>query len=467
MKRHSICSWRLVVVAAIFACVCLIPAAMWAQEEAAAAAAEAEEIIPPGHLSMSAIDKADTAFLILSAALVMLMTPALALFYGGLVRTKNVLSVLMHCFIALGVITLTWITLGYSLAFSPPLIKFGEYTFLGGFDWIGLRGAVHMNPSDTYASTVPHRLFMIYQCMFAVITPALIAGAVAERMKFKAYLVFIVLWSLLVYSPLAHWVWGGGWLYKIGSLDFAGGAVVHMTSGFTALLVALMIKPRRGFPREAFLPHNLVLTTFGAGLLWFGWFGFNAGSAVESGSIAVVAFVATHIAAALGAVGWTLYDWITKDKPTILGTASGAVSGLVAITPAAGFVGPLSAAVIGLVAGVVCAMAVTWRARRGIDDALDAFGVHGIGGTLGAIMTGLFASAYLNSAVEAEGLLRGGGFTLLNAQLIACAATIAYTLIVSYVILKAIDLTIGLRVTTEEEQMGLDLTQHGEAAYNS
>jgi Amt family ammonium transporter len=308
---------------------------------------------------------------------------------------------------------------------------------------------------------------MVYQGMFAIITPALISGAFAERMKFKTYLAFIVIWLLAVYCPVAHWVWSeNGWLRKIGSLDFAGGTVVHMSSGFTALVAAIMIRPRRGFPREAFVPHNLILTMLGVGLLWFGWFGFNGGSAIAANGVAVSAALATHCAAAAGAVAWMLYDWLGKGKPTILGAGSGAVAGLVAITPASGFVGPLSAFAIGAAAGAACAFAVTWRARRGIDDALDAFGVHGVGGTIGAVLTGLFASAFINSAVGANQGLIHGGVKLLLLQLVAVAATILYTVPVSWAILKVLDLTMGLRVTSDEEQMGLDLTQHEESAYN-
>ena len=422
----------------------------------------AREVAP--HLPAESIDAGDTAWLLVSTALVMLMTPALALFYGGLVRTRNVLSVIMHSFVALGVITLIWVLYGYSLAFGPSVIRIGDYGILGGFNWAGGR-AVGMEPYAAYSATVPHRLFMIYQCMFAVITPALISGAFAERMKFKAYLIFIILWSTFVYIPVAHWVWSEhGWLKKIGSFDFAGGTVVHMTSGITALLAAIMIRPRRGFPRDAFIPHNLVLTVLGAGLLWFGWFGFNAGSALASGQSAVVAFIATHNAAAAGAVAWMLYDWLTKEKPTLLGAASGALAGLVAITPCSGFVGPLSAFIIGAVAGVACSWVVTWRARKGIDDALDAFGVHGVGGTIGSILLGVFASSYLNSAIP-DGLMRGG-VKLLLMQTVAALVTIVYTVAVSYVVLKLVDVTIGLRVTTDDEQIGLDLTQHGESAYS-
>ncbi|MGC8741239.1 MAG: ammonium transporter [Candidatus Sumerlaeaceae bacterium] len=421
--------------------------------------------VPSAHGSESSIDKADTAFLIMSAALVMLMTPALAFFYGGLVRAKNVLSVAMHCFVALGVVTVQWYLFGYSLAFGPSSLRVGDFGFLGSLNWFGGR-AVGLTPYAVYSATVPHRVFMIYQCMFAIITPALIAGAFAERMKFKAYLVFVVLWTTLVYDPVAHWVWSEkGWLKQIGSLDFAGGTVVHMTSGITALLAALMIGPRRGFPRTPFLPHSLPFTLLGAGLLWFGWFGFNAGSALSSGSVAVAAFVATHCGACGGAVAWLLYDWFEKEKPTALGIASGAVAGLVAITPASGYVGPIAALVIGGIAGVVCAWAVTWRARRGIDDALDAFGVHGVGGTLGALLTGVFASNWINPSIGANQGLIHGGLRLLAVQAVAVVATLAYTALVSFLILKLVDKTIGLRVSEDDERMGLDLTQHGESAY--
>lgn len=421
------------------------------------------------HLPADAIDTGDTAFMLICAALVMMMTPALALFYGGLVRSKNVLSVIMHCFLALGVITIVWVMLGYSLAFSPSLIKIGDYSLLGGLGWAFMgNDNVGMTPHPVYCSTIPHRLFMIYQSMFAIITPAIICGAFAERMKFKTFIVFIAVWCILVYCPVAHWVWSeNGWLRKIGSLDFAGGTVVHMSSGITALIVAIMIKPRRGFPREAFIPHNLVLTAFGAGMLWVGWFGFNAGSAIAAGQLSTVAFVSTHCAAAAGTVAWVLYDWIFRDKPTLLGAASGAVAGLVAITPAAGFVSPSAGIIIGLVGGVACAWTVGWRARKGIDDALDAFGVHGVGGTIGAILTGVFASHVLNSGVaeDSQGLIFGNG-KLILAQLYAVGITVAYTVPVSWVLLKVLDKTMGLRVTDEEEQMGLDLTQHGESAYS-
>lgn len=417
------------------------------------------------------ISAGDTAFVLLSAALVMLMTPALSLFYGGLVRSRNVLSVIMQSFTALGLVTLQWMLVGYSLSFAPSLVSVHlggqEYGLLGALNYAGMR-AVGMEPCPVYSATIPHRLFMTYQCMFAIITPALISGAFAERMKFKSYVLFVLLWTTLVYDPVAHWVWSeNGWLRKMGALDFAGGTVVHISSGVTALLAAVMIRPRRGFPREAFVPHNLVFTLLGAGLLWFGWFGFNAGSALSAGQVATVAFLATHCAAAGGALAWIAIDSWEKRKPTLLGAASGAVAGLVAVTPASGYVGPLSALVIGMAAGAVCSWAVTWRARKGIDDALDAFGVHGVGGTIGAILTGVFASAYLNSAIRGnEGLIHGG-WKLIFSQLIAVAVTIVYTAAVSYVILKVLDLTVGLRVCTDDELQGLDLTQHGENAYAS
>jgi Amt family ammonium transporter len=429
---------------------------------------------PVEHLSADAINGADTAFIILASALVLFMTVGLALFYGGLVRQKNVLSIFMQCFAAMGLISIAWLSLGYSLAFAPSALSItsGETTlgFIGSLQWAG-PGAreVGLTPYEPYGATIPHRLFMFYQGMFAIITPALIIGAFAERIKFSTFLVFSVLWLFLVYCPVAHWTWSEhGWLKGIGALDFAGGGVVHMTSGFTALVFALMIKPRRGFPREAFLPHNLVLCATGAGILWFGWFGFNAGSAIGATVVAVSAFIATHLGAASGAFAWLMWDWISKGKPTLLGAASGAVAGLVAVTPAAGFIGPFSAVVIGLVAGVLCSVAVTARAKAGVDDALDAFGVHGVGGAIGAILTGVFASRFINDGIP-EGFqgLMFGETQLMTAQLIATVAVMLYSVIVSAVLLFILDLTMGLRVSTEDEQMGLDLTQHGEAAYSN
>jgi ammonium transporter, Amt family len=404
------------------------------------------------------IDSGDTAFMLVSAALVMLMTPGLAFFYGGMVRGKNVLGTMMQSFMALAIISVQWIVIGYSLGFGPD-----KGHVIGGLEWIGLRG-VGMTPNPDYAATIPHQTYMIYQCMFAVITPALITGAIAERMKFKTYLVFMLLWATLVYDPIAHWVWGtGGWLHNMGALDFAGGTVVHVSSGVSALVAALMIGRRRGYPDEPMPPHNLPYTLLGTGLLWFGWFGFNAGSAVTAGTSSTAAFVATHAAAASAAIGWMTMDWLVKGRPTALGAASGAVAGLVAITPASGYVGPLSAIVIGATAGCVCFLAVTLRARTTVDDSLDVFGVHGTGGTLGALMTGLFAQKAVNAA-GADGLFFGNA-GLFGTQLVAVLATWVYSATVTFVLLKVLDATMGLRVNAEQEDEGLDVVEHGESAY--
>jgi len=405
-----------------------------------------------------AVDSGDTAFMLVSAALVMLMTPGLAFFYGGMVRGKNVLGTMMQSFMAVALISVQWIVIGYSLGFGPD-----KGHVVGGLEWIGLRG-VGMTPNPDYAATIPHQAYMIYQCMFAVITPALITGAVAERMKFKTYLVFMLLWSTLVYDVIAHWVWGtGGWLHNMGALDFAGGTVVHISSGVSALVAALMIGRRRGYPDTAMPPHNLPYTLLGTGLLWFGWFGFNAGSATTAGTTSTGAFIATHAAAASAAVGWLTMDWLVKGRPTALGAASGAVAGLVAITPASGYVGPLSAIVIGAAAGCVCFLAVTLRAKTTVDDSLDVFGVHGAGGTLGALMTGLFAQKAVNAA-GGDGLFFGNA-TLFGAQAVAVLATWAYSAAVTYVLLKVLDRTLGLRVNAEQEDEGLDVGEHGESAY--
>jgi Amt family ammonium transporter len=405
-----------------------------------------------------AIDTGDTAFMLLSAALVMLMTPGLAFFYGGMVRPKNVLGTMMQSFMAVAIISVQWIVVGYSLGFGPD-----KGHFIGGLEWIGLRG-VDMTPNPDYAATIPHQAYMIYQCMFAIITPALITGAIAERMRFKTYLVFMLLWSTLVYDPIAHWVWGaGGWLHNMGALDFAGGTVVHISSGVSALVAALMIGQRRGYPDTPMPPHNLPFTLLGAGLLWFGWFGFNAGSAVAAGTLSTSAFIATNTAAASATIGWVMMDWLIKGRPTALGAASGAVAGLVAITPASGYVGPLSAIVIGAAAGCVCFLAVTVRAKTSLDDSLDVFGVHGTGGTLGALLTGLFAQKAVNAA-GADGLFFGNA-ALFGTQVIAVLATWAYSATVTFVLLKLLDQTMGLRVNAEQEDEGLDVAEHGESAY--
>ncbi|MDO8747070.1 MAG: ammonium transporter [Thermodesulfovibrionales bacterium] len=404
------------------------------------------------------VDTGDTAWVLISSALVMLMTPGLALFYGGMVRRKNVLGTIMQSFIALGVITILWVLYGYSLSFGPD-----KWHVIGGLEWVGLRG-VGLEPNPDYAATIPHQAFMIFQMMFAVITPALITGAFAERFKFKAYLLFLVLWATIVYFPLAHWVWGvGGWIRELGALDFAGGLVVHISSGVSALAAAIIVGKRRKHGIDQMAPHNLTMTLLGAALLWFGWFGFNGGSAVASGSLATSAFVVTHIATAAAALSWMFTEWLHRNKPTALGAASGAVAGLVAITPASGFVGPMPALVIGLVAGILCYMAVNLKTKLGYDDSLDAVGVHGIGGTWGAIATGLFASKLINSAGN-DGLFYGNASLLLN-QIISVGAVWIYSFAATLVILKVIDWTIGLRVSEEDEAEGLDLSQHGESGY--
>jgi len=397
--------------------------------------------------------------MLISTALVMLMTPGLALFYGGMVRRKNVLGTVMQSFVALGVISIQWVLIGYSLAFGPDI---GHV--IGGLQWAGLHG-VGLEPNADYAPTVPHELFMIFQMMFAVITPALITGAFAERFKFKTYLVFLVLWSTFVYAPIAHWVWGiGGWIHDLGALDFAGGLVVHISSGVSALVAAIIIGKRRGHSGELMPPHNLTLTLLGAALLWFGWFGFNGGSALGSGALATAAFVATHLAAAAATLSWLFIEWWHQGKPTVLGAASGAVAGLVAITPASGFVGPMSAVVIGLLAGMVCYFAVGLKSKLGYDDSLDAVGVHGVGGTLGALATGLFASKAINAA-GSNGLFFGSA-SLLGVQALSVVAAIVYSFTVTWVILKVLDATMGVRVKDVEEMEGLDLSQHGETGYS-
>jgi ammonium transporter, Amt family len=406
------------------------------------------------------MNSGDTAFMLVSAALVMLMTPGLALFYGGMVRSKNVLATIMENFILLGVISVLWAFYGYSLAFGPDV---GH--FIGNLDWLGLAG-VGFEPFKAYSETIPHQTFMIYQAMFAIITPALITGAFAERLKFSAFLVFMVLWFTLVYCPVAHWVWGdGGWLKNLGALDFAGGTVVHINAGIAALAAALVVGRRQGYGNHAtFIPHNLPMTILGAGLLWFGWFGFNAGSALAAGALASSAFTATHLATATATLSWVGAEWMVRGKPTTLGAASGAVAGLVAITPAAGYVGPMSAIIIGLVAGIICYLAVLAKPRLGYDDSLDVVGVHCVGGIIGALCTGLFATKLVNPA-GGDGLFFGnpGQFVI---QLIAVGVTLVFSFVVSYILFKIIDATMGLRVSTEDEVAGLDITEHQETGYS-
>ncbi len=403
------------------------------------------------------IDSGDTAWMLMSTALVMLMTPGLAFFYGGMVRSKNVLGTVMQSFMILCVMSIVWVLWGYSLAFGTDIGG-----FIGSLEFLGLNG-VGQEPAPA-ASTVPHLVFMMFQGMFAIITPALITGAFAERIKFSALLLFTVLWATFVYSPICHWVWGGGWIGELGALDFAGGTVVHINSGIAAITAALVIGKRKGYLKEAITPHNLPMTILGAALLWFGWFGFNAGSSLAADGLASLAFVTTNTAAAAAAMGWVFVEWFHRGKPTAFGAVSGAVAGLVAITPAAGFVSPMFAILIGIGAGILCYAAVNLRPKIGYDDSLDVLGIHGVGGLWGALATGLFASTAVNSG-GADGLFFGNP-SLFTAQVIASAATILYSGIVTLIILKVIDWTIGLRVKNEEEVEGLDLSQHGEAGYN-
>jgi Amt family ammonium transporter len=405
------------------------------------------------------VDTGDTAWILISSALVMLMTPGLALFYGGMVRSKNVLGTIMQSFIALGIITVQWVLYGYSLAFGPDI---GH--IIGSLKWVGLRG-VGLEPFPVYSATIPHQAFMIFQMMFAIITPALITGAFAERFKFKTYLVFLILWATFVYDPMAHWVWGvGGWIRNLGALDFAGGLAVHISSGMAALAAALVVGKRKGYGYEPMPPHNLTMTLLGAALLWFGWFGFNGGSAVASGSLATSAFVVTHISTASAALSWMIVEWAYRGNPTVLGAASGAVAGLVAITPASGFVGPVSAIVIGLAAGGICYFAINFKNRLGYDDSLDVVGVHGVGGTWGALATGLFASKAINSAGN-DGLFFGNP-SLLGIQALSVVSAWIYSFVMTLIILKILDWTMGLRVSDEHEINGLDISQHGEAGYS-
>lgn len=405
------------------------------------------------------IDTGDTTFILLSAALVMLMTPGLALFYGGMVRTKNVLTTIMQSFFVIGLISVQWVLWGYSLAFGPDINH-----FIGGLDWLGLN-SVGQDPNADYAATIPHMAFMIFQAMFAVITAALITGAFAERMKFPAFVVFILLWATFVYDPVAHWVWAvGGWMRELGVLDFAGGTVVHILSGVSGLVIALMIGKRKGYGSEIMAPHHLPMTVLGASLLWFGWFGFNAGSALAANGLAANAFVVTQIAAAAATVSWVFTEWVHQGKPTILGAASGCVAGLVAITPAAGFVSAIPAVIIGLSAGIVCFLAVAvLKAKLGYDDALDAFGVHGIGGTWGAIATGLFASKAVNPA-GADGLFFGNPAQLVT-QLLGVAVSVAFAAAMTFLILKFVGLFMPIRADETQEVQGLDITEHGERGY--
>ena len=415
---------------------------------------------------MPEVNSGDIAWVLTSSALVMLMTPGLALFYGGLARSKHVLGTIMQSFFMLGVITILFVTVGYSLAFGPD-----HYGLIGDFSWAFLTDVSASEPGP-YAATIPHQTFVIFQCMFAVITPALITGAFAERAKFSTLLIFMILWSLLVYTPVAHWVWSlGGWLgglpeengdVGIGALDFAGGTVVHINAGVAALVGAILYGKRHGFGREPMEAHDITMVVVGAALLWFGWFGFNAGSAVAANALASNAFVVTHIAAGTAMVVWVGLSWMLQGKPSVVGAAAGAVAGLVAITPASGAVDAMGAIAIGAGAGALCYTAVRLRSKIGLDDSLDVVGVHGVGGAWGAIATGIFATATITGG--AEGLLQGDSQQFID-QLVGVFATMGYSLVVTYVLLKVLDVTLGLRVKEDEELMGLDASQHGERAY--
>jgi Amt family ammonium transporter len=404
------------------------------------------------------VDSGDTAWVLASSALVMIMTPALGLFYGGMVRKKNALSTIMFSFVIIALIGVQWVLYGYSLAFGPDI---GHV--IGNLDWLGLTG-VGQAPNTDYAATIPALAYMIFQAMFAIITVALISGAFVERIKFKAFMVFSLLWATLVYDPIAHWVWGvGGWLRNMGALDFAGGTVVHISSGVSALAIAFVIGKRKGFGKQAMEPHNIPMVILGAALLWFGWFGFNGGSALASNGLATSAFVVTNTAAAAAALMWTLLSWYHK-RPSVLGAATGGVVGLVAITPASGFVTPMAAIVIGAVGAVISYYAMLFRSKQNVDDSLDVWACHGLGGTWGAIATGIFATVAVNSA-GANGLLYGNSGQL-TTQIIAVAVTWVYAFVMTVVLAKIVDATIGLRVPDEEEAVGLDISQHAEKAYS-
>ncbi|TAL31654.1 MAG: ammonium transporter [Spirochaetes bacterium] len=407
---------------------------------------------------MDKIVSSDVVWVLIATALVMMMTPMLAFFYGGLVRKKNVLSVLMQCMAILCLISVQWVLFGYSISFGPD--KGG---FIGGLDWLGLAG-VGLEPHDTYFNTVPHQLFMAFQMMFAVITPALIIGAFVERIKFSGFMLFTLLWATLVYDPLAHWVWAkDGWLASMGALDFAGGTVIHVNAGVAALVFILLLGKRHGGERH-YAPHNLPFAVLGAGMLWFGWFGFNAGSAGSAGGLAVSAFVNTNTAAAAAGLTWMILDWTLNEVPTMLGVATGLVAGLVAVTPAAGYVTPLAALAIGGMAGVVCFFFVTKvKAKFGYDDSLDVFGVHGVGGIIGALATGLFATKSINAAGN-DGLFYGNAHQLL-VQFITTIVAVGYSAVMTFILYKVVDKLVGMRVEQRSENIGLDLTQHGETGY--
>ena len=405
------------------------------------------------------LNSGDTAWMLAATALVLVMiVPGLALFYGGLVRSKNVLSTVMHSFIVLCLVSVIWVLFGYSLAFGPD-----RGGVIGSLDWAGLSG-VGAQPYPLYGATIPHGVFMLFQMMLAALTPALITGAFAERIRFGAVLLFTVLWSIFIYAPLAHWIWGGGWLGKMGSLDFAGGAVVHISAGASALACALVVGRRRGWRTDYMPPHNLPFVLLGTGLLWFGWFGFNGGSARGANGVAMGALIATQVAAATSALAWMVVEWMHRGKPTVLGVASGAVAGLAAVTGAAGYIGPIGAMSIGMMAGILCYFAIVWKGRIGYDDALDVVGIHGIGGIIGVLATGLMASKGLNPAA-ADGLFFGNPAQI-GVQGVMVFAVALYAFVGTYVILKLVDGSVGLRIAPEQEATGLDLSQHNERAYS-
>lgn len=406
------------------------------------------------------MNKADTAFILAAAGLVLLMTPGLALFYGGMVRAKNVLGTIMQSLFMIALITIEWVYLGYSMSFGPDVGG-----FIGDLSWFALNGVTNA-PSPDYATTIPQTVFMVYQCMFAVITPALITGAFAERVRFVPFTIFSVLWAILVYNPVCHWIWGkGGWLGAMGVMDFAGGLVVHATCGAAALAGVLVIGARRGYGKSSFMPHNLPMTMLGTGLLWFGWFGFNGGSALAADEVAATAFVATHLGGMAGMFMWVVMEWITQGKATTLGAASGAIAGLATITPTAGFVGPNSAIIVGLLGGCICFVAVSSKAKFKLDDSLDVVGIHGVGGILGTLCLGIFASTVVNPG-GVDGLLRGNPSQLVT-QAIGVVVVSVYAFIVSYILFKVLQATIGIRVSEEAEVMGLDSSEHSETAYNN
>jgi Amt family ammonium transporter len=454
MKTH-ILKYLSLIILLLFA----VPAFTFAQE----AVADPQPVISAGN----------TAWLIIATALVLFMTiPGLALFYGGLVRQKNVLNIFMQCFIIMAVISLEWVAFGYSNAFGSSSGALAP--FIGGFDWAFLNGINITDPSPYYISQsverIPHIVFIMFQCMFAVITPALIIGAFAERIKFRGFLIFTILWAVIVYNPIAHWVWSGdGWLYKLGALDFAGGTVVHINAGIAAIVTALMIGKRKYYDGHPTLPHNVPMVAMGAAMLWFGWFGFNAGSGLAADGLAANAFLVTHVATAAAALTWALIDWIINKKPTLVGTATGAVGGLVAITPAAGAVGVGGAIAIGIIVSIICFIMVSVvKHKLGYDDSLDAFGVHGVGGIIGAILTGVFATKAVTGLYlpdgGVDGALYGNGGQLLT-QLIAVGSTILYSGVLTFVLFKVTDKLVGIRATENEEVAGLDITQHNEMAY--